>query len=249
MCARLAAGVDVGGSHIAAGVVDDAWRVVSKRTVGLSGPRGPRAVAETAARLLLECLGGERVAGVGIGLPGLVRQPEQTVAIAPNLGWRDAEVAEEFRAAMAPVTDSVALDNDANLAALGEWACGAGRGHGVVVCVTVGTGIGAGIVIDGRVYHGASGFAGEIGHVKVVDGGEPCGCGGEGCLETVASGTAVARDGSEALGRTVSAREVFDAAREGNAAALEVVGRAGRLFGRGLSFVVNLVDPDLIVVG
>ncbi|MGE5541965.1 MAG: ROK family protein, partial [Bacillota bacterium] len=231
---------------------------VARRTAGRGGAGSPSRVSQLAASLLEDCLeecrrrcGGERprLAGVGIGVPGLVRQPSGVVAIAPNLGWKEVDAAFEFRKALGSLTAGVAIDNDANLAALGEWAAGAGAGKRVVVCITLGTGIGGGIVVDGMIYHGALGFAGEIGHIKVSGDGPPCTCGGRGCLETLASGTAIARAGSKALGRGVTAREVFDAARDGDERASAVVAEAARFLGLGISTVAGIVNPDVVVLG
>ncbi|MGE5485349.1 MAG: ROK family protein [Ignavibacteriales bacterium] len=254
----LAAGVDIGGSHVSVGIVDCEKRLVARRTAGHNHVGSPSKVSRLAADLLEDCLeecsrcfGGDaaRLTGVGIGVPGLVKQPSGIVAIAPNLGWKEVDAASEFRRALGSFTGNIAIDNDANLAALGEWAAGAGAGRRVVVCITLGTGIGGGIVVDGLIYHGALGFAGEIGHIKVFEDGPPCACGGRGCLETLASGTAIGRAGSRALGRDVTAREVFDAAREGDERAAAVVTEAARSLGAGISTVANILNPHVVVLG
>ena len=171
------------------------------------------------------------------------------VALAPNLGWREVEAGEVFREGLRGLAGDIRIDNDANLAALGEYWAGAARDCEVAVCVTLGTGIGAGIVAGGEIFHGATGFAGEIGHVRVRDGGEQCGCGSRGCLETVSSGSAIARLGSAAMGRPVTAKDVLDAARAGDETALRIVFEAGACLGRVLAVMVSILDPCVIVLG
>lgn len=254
----LAAGVDIGGSHVSAGIVDREKGVVARRMASHGYVGSPSRVSQLAADLLEDCLRGcgrypgagvERLAGVGVGVPGLVSQPSGMVAIAPNLGWKGVDAASEFRRSLGSLTDNIAVDNDANLAALGEWAAGAGAGRRVVVCITLGTGIGGGIVVDGVIYHGALGFGGEIGHIRVSGDGPRCSCGGRGCLETLASGTAIGRAGSRALGRDVTARGVFEAAREGDERAASVVAEAAKALGAGISTVANILNPDIVILG
>jgi glucokinase len=199
--------------------------------------------------------------GLGIATPGWVDSENGIVPAAPQLiGWRDVPIVRllEERLGIA-----VRLENDANAAALGECVFGAGRGARHMVYITISTGVGAGIIADGRLYGGARGSAGELGHTIVDPNGPVCGCGNHGCLESLSSGTAIARRAAEAAeaGRSaaladikgkegrLSARLVAEAARAGDEAALAIYDEAGRYLGIALANVVNLLSPEAIVLG
>lgn len=209
----------------------------------------------------------QRLAGVGVACAGPIDVARGAVRLAPNLGWRDVDVVQPLAAQLGV---PVFLENDANAAAVGEWWQGAGRGTRYFIYVTVSTGIGGGIVIGGQLYTGAHGAAGEIGHtVIVVEDGPLCNCGRRGCLEAMASGTAIARRAAEALqaeaatgrqesllwglsgGRlsAVDARMVAEAARRGDALAEAVLERTWRYLGAGLVNLMNLFDPEVIALG
>lgn len=257
MAAAAAVGIDVGGTKIAAGVVD-AEGVVLSRLRAVTPPEGGDAVTDAITEVARELW---REAGarlpVGVGAAGIVDR-RGWVRYSPNIaGWRDVPLAERLRAALdAPVT----VDNDANVAAWGEHRAGAGReAAGTMLMLTVGTGIGGGLIQDGRLVRGASGMAAEFGHVVVSEGGPTCGCGNRGCLEALASGTAIGRAACEALdaggvselrredlptGKTVTA-----AAERGDPLAREVLARCGFWLGVGIASLVNALDPDIVVVG
>ncbi|HEY8498405.1 MAG TPA: ROK family protein [Limnochordales bacterium] len=279
--ARLVAGIDLGGTKIATGLVDEAGRVLERLVTATRPEEGPAAVlARMAESLEAVCrrrgLAPSALEAVAVACPGPLDPARGVVVEAPNLRWREVDVVTPIReAAGVPVY----LENDANAAALGEWWAGAGQGTRHLVYVTVSTGIGGGIVIDGRIYGGAHWAAGEIGHtVAVVEDGPLCGCGRRGCLEAVASGTAIARRAVEALqaagwregalpppderrpgaalmrlaeGRlaAVDARLVGEAARAGDPLAREVLDRTWLYLGAGLVNLMNLLDPDVIVIG
>jgi glucokinase len=198
--------------------------------------------------------------GVGMGAPGPLDRAKGIVIVAPNLGWRNF-----------PLRDAVAdrvripatLDNDANCATMGEWWRGAAQGTRNVVGLTIGTGIGGGIVLDGKLYHGASDVAGEIGHTTIDSTGRYCRCGNYGCLEAYASGPAIAlrarealeRDEASILHRMVSddfgqltAAIVYDAANHGDALALELVRDTAKFLGTGVANLLNLLNPDVVVI-
>ena len=260
-------GVDVGGTTFEVILLDGDGRVTA--AVEDATPRGvPAAVVvrtvATAARAVAAGAGVEprHLGGVGMAVPGRVDSARGLLRFAPNLpGWREVPVA----ALAAEVLETpVALEHDVRMAAFGESRRGAGAGAGSFVCVTVGTGIGAAVVLDGRLYRGATDAAGEIGHVPVVADGELCGCGRRGCLETVASGRAVAerarglatRGEAAALlacvnGRVedITAREVFGAAAAGDPACARVVAAAVAALGAGLTVLVNVLNPEAIAVG
>ena len=199
--------------------------------------------------------------GLGVATPGWVDTERGIVPAAPQLvGWRDVPLVEMLQERLGLI---VRLENDANAAALGENVFGAGRGTRHMLYITVSTGVGAGIIADGRLYGGAKGSAGEIGHTIVDPSGPPCGCGKRGCLESLSSGTAIARRAVEAVDRGdsavlaairereghLAARLVADAARQGDAASIAIYEEAGFFLGIALANAVNLLSPEAIVLG
>lgn len=199
--------------------------------------------------------------GLGIDTPGWVDSGAGVVPAAPQLiGWRNVPIVQMLEDRL---RIPVRLENDANAAALGENVFGAGRGARHMVYITVSTGIGAGIIADGRLYGGAKGSAGEIGHTIVDPAGPMCGCGNRGCLESLSSGTAIARRGVEAAAsgesaplaeykernERLNAAMVAEAARAGDSASKAIYEEAGRYLGIALANVVNLLSPEAIVLG
>lgn len=192
----LAVGVDVGGTKIAAGVVDEVGAVVHQ--VRRDCPADDeRAVLEAIVGVVEFCRQDADVAAVGVAAAGFVRADRSTVSFAPNLAWRDEPLGERLRERLGL---PVAVENDANAAAWAEHRFGAGRGEDLA-CVTVGTGIGGGLVLQGRLVRGRFGFAAELGHMALVAGGRPCGCGQRGCWEQYASGRALLREARDAAER------------------------------------------------
>jgi glucokinase len=254
---RTAIGIDLGGTKVAGVVTDADGRVLGREE--RPTPEDAEGIMEAIHGTVGALLGRGEPTGVGVGAAGLVDFGSGTLAFAPNLPLRRV-----------PIRDLVAersglpcvVDNDANAAAWAEYRLGAGRRSRHMLLVTVGTGIGGGIVWDDSLYRGAHGFAAEIGHVIVEPNGPPCGCGNLGCWEQVASGRALDRLGREeaarhpegavahlAGGGTVTGMHVTDAARAGDAASLRIVEEVGRRLGQGLAGLVNILDPDLIVIG
>ncbi|MGH7674212.1 MAG: ROK family protein, partial [Gemmatimonadales bacterium] len=212
------------------------------------------------ARASMDAARGRTIVGLGIGSPGPLDTARGVVLLTPNLGW----VNMPLRDRVAGLVDLPAtLDNDANCAIFAEWWRGAARGADHVVGLTIGTGIGGGIVIGGRIYHGASDFAGEIGHMTIDSTGRRCKCGNYGCLEAYASGPAIAARAIEAVetGATTSlpryvggdlakitAQVVYQAAQDGDPLALEVVADTAKFLGAGVANVINLFNPQVVVV-
>ena len=193
----LTIGVDVGGTKIAAGVVDEDGTIL-KRARRESPATDTEAIQETIADLVSELASGLDVEGVGVGAAGFVDVSRSTVLFAPNLAWRDEPLKAELeRRTGLPVV----IENDANAAAWGEFAFGAGADAQDLLLVTVGTGVGGGIVLDGRLHRGTFGIAAEIGHLRVVPDGRPCPCGNRGCWEQYASGSALVADARAAAPR------------------------------------------------
>jgi glucokinase len=255
-------GVDVGGTKVAAGVVDERGRIIEK--VRRATPAAsPKRTAAVIAEAVTELLSRHEATAAGVGAAGFVDAAAGTVAFAPNLAWRTEPLRSKLAAMLGlPVT----VDNDANASAWAEVRFGAARGHAHVVFVSVGTGIGAGFILDGRLYRGRWGMAGEPGHVRVVPEGRLCGCGNRGCWEQYASGSALvteARDfalrspggalrllqlaGGEA--NAIRGTHITEAAREGDPAALRCYSIIGTWLGQGLADLAAVLDPECIVVG
>ena len=251
-------GVDVGASKIAAGVVSSAGEILSEARYPTAYSR--EALLETIARAVLEVGDGLEVGGACFAVPGLVFARENRVIYSPNLrAIEGIRLKEELEP---KVGLSLTIENDNTAAAWGEFRFGVGRGAKHLVYVGLGTGIGGGIVAQGRLLRGAQGAGGELGHVTLQVTGPRCACGNRGCLEALASGSAIRRRANEvaaehpdsALGRLATRRQVLGAdvtelAREGDMAALSVLEEAGRWLGVGLAGFVNVFNPEVVAVG
>lgn len=238
-----AIGLDIGGTKTLALRVDADGLVMAREVVATPADdaEGIVAAAASAVASVLD----DDVVAVGAGVAGIVG--DGVLVFSPNLAWRNLKVASLI--SQATGLPCVA-DNDANVAAWGEFRLGAGRGTEHLLMITIGTGIGGGIISDGRLMHGAHGFAGEIGHIIVEPGGPECGCGNRGCWEQVASGRAIDRLAREALGEDAPAgAEVATLARRGDAAASRIFEDVGRRLGEGIAGLVNILDPEVVVVG
>lgn len=243
---RRSIGIDVGGTKIAVGVLigDELQGFHSVPTPETGWPTVLDAVAGL-VRPLLEAHPG--VEAVGLGIPGPISQDRQRVVFAPNIyGFTDAPVVDGLRERLGL---TISMENDAKVAALAEATLGAGRGSGSSVYITVSTGIGSGIVLNGRLWRGSHGIAGELGHVVSVPGGPVSGAGQAGTLEAVASGTAIARDASYALNRPVSTPEAFALAQSGDRIAVRVVEGAMTRIGLAIADLQKMLDPEVFVIG
>ena len=258
----LAIGVDIGGTKVAAGVVDEGGGVLAL----VRRPTPNDDVAETEAviaEVVTELAARYEVVAVGIGAAGWIADDRATVLFSPHLAWRNEPLRDALKGRIGlPVT----VENDANAAAWAEYRYGAARGERVVVCVTLGTGIGGGLVVSGVLYRGAHGVSCEWGHMCVVPEGRRCACGNRGCWEMYASGSALARDARElAEVSPVAAHRLLElvegdpaaltgtdvtlAAREGDPAAVEIFTAMGRWLGRGIADLAAIIDPSVVVVG
>jgi glucokinase len=240
----LAVGVDIGGTKVAGGVVSDSGEVLAE-TRRPTPSDDAEAALDAVIEVVKELAGQHDVSAVGVAAAGYVSADRTTMLFAPNLPWADVPIRDRVAAAVDLPVD---VENDANAAAWAEYRYGAGRGEPDLVCLTVGTGIGAGIVVDGRLYRGRFGIAGEPGHMRAVEGGLPCGCGNRGCLEQYASGTALARYARE-RGETREGSDLTDAARAGETVAVQAFAEVGRWLGQGLADLVAVLDPGLFVIG
>lgn len=260
------AGIDLGGTKILVVITGASGEVLGSARVATLAQQGPEAVI---ARIVEAVRDAAKQAGVepasiaaaGVSAPGPIDVTDGVITDPPNLpGWHNVPLAAELRSRLG---FSIRLENDANCAALGEHRFGAGRGYKHLIYVTISTGIGGGIIIDNELYAGASGAAGEIGHIGVSVEGPKCGAGHPGCLEAFASGAAIAARARQmiaagGLPRTarigeheppVTAKTVYLAAQQGEAEAAALIESAGRYFGIGLASIINVFNPEAIVIG
>jgi glucokinase len=264
-------GVDLGGTNIVVGAMSaDGKQHFAMRSIPTSAESGAEGVADRIVGLiegvildtLAETNSSRRdVIGVGVGAPGPLDREKGLVVVAPNLGWKNFPLRDRISERLRlPVT----LDNDANCATVGEWWQGAARGGKNVVGMTIGTGIGGGVIIEGKLFHGASDVAGEIGHTTIDLNGRHCKCGNYGCLEAYASGPAIATRAREVLVReetasllpslvggkleSITAETVYKAAKQGDAVASEIVRDTARYLGAGIANLLNILNSDVVVV-
>ncbi|GGK69383.1 ROK family glucokinase [Ornithinimicrobium pekingense] len=259
-------GVDIGGTKIAASVVDGRGTVLrrARRETPAQDPdQIARAVAEVVGELVGAVGDGEGVAAVGVACAGLIDRAGETVVFAPNLAWRD----EPLKARLESLVGlPIVLENDANAAAWGEFRFGAARDVDDMVLITLGTGVGGGIIDDSQLLRGAHGMGAEVGHLRVVPDGHRCGCGNKGCWEMYASGSALVREaralvagGSPHAGALadrcggdpgrLDGRMVTEVAGTGDPAATELLEDIGRWVGEGCASLAAVLDPALFVIG
>jgi glucokinase len=258
----LTVGVDIGGSKLLAGVVSAYGEVLE--TVRRESPtKSPREVEDAIVETVGELSERHPVGAVGIGAAGFVDASRASVLFSPHLAWRNEPLRDAvWRRLRLPIV----VDNDANAAAWAELRFGAAAGYRHVLCITLGTGIGGALLLDGRLFRGANGMAGEFGHMQVVPGGHRCECGNRGCWEQYASGNALVRDARELVQadspvahhlrdlvngdvRALTGPLVSEAAREGDPAAAELMREVGSWLGIGLAGLTAGFDPDCIIVG
>lgn len=243
------AGFDLGGTLLKYGLIDEGIRILFQNSVGT--PHSSEELVELIHRLWvdLKTRAPGRIISTGFGFPGLFSHSEQKILQSPNCPAIEnlPLVRELGRFLDVPFY----IDNEANLAAYGEYQAGAGRGAHSLVLLTIGTGIGTGIILNGRIWHGACGFAGELGHAPVNPDGEPCRCGSSGCLETEVSAARIVQNyqAGERQPEPLTAREVHSRAEQGDAAAAEAFRRAGRFLGMGIATVINLLNPARVILG
>lgn len=254
--------VDLGGTHLRAAVIDRQGNIQHRFrqfTPKVTQPEEMvHALVETARDCKSKTAHLGKVSSVSVAVPGTVNFNEGVVLTAPNL-----PVLSNFplRAALQEELQlPVIIENDGNAAALGEMLHGAGKGYSSIVCITLGTGVGGGIILDGRIWRGSDGTAGEIGHIGVAPlAGDKCACGSRGCLEVYASATAIVRLAREALKQRpvtklnnfdeLNSERVYDAGLEGDGIAIGVFRDVGAYLGIGIAAIVNLLNPQMIIIG
>jgi len=267
MSRRLAIGIDIGGTKVAGGVVDVDGNITHRaRRDTPHRSKSPSVVEDTIVDVvneLMQVVGSEPVAAVGIGAAGFVAADRATVVFAPHLSWRHEPLQATLQKRVAV---PIFVDNDANAAVWAEWKYGAAQGETHVMMITLGTGIGGGILINGEVQRGRFGIAGEFGHMQVVPGGHRCECGNRGCWEQYASGNALVREArSLVLANSPIASDLLDrvegqasnltgpliteAAREGDSTSRELLAEVGNWLGVGIANLAAAFDPGTFVIG
>ena len=263
----LVIGIDIGGTKVAGGVVDEHGKVLRRaRRDTPHRSMSPDVVEDTLVEVvdeLFEAVGRDRISAVGIGAAGFVAADRATVVFAPHLSWRHEPFQKKLqRRVQVPIT----VDNDANAAAWAEWKFGAAQGESHLMIINLGTGIGGGIVIDGQVQRGRFGMAGEFGHMQVVPNGLRCECGNRGCWEQYASGNALVREARSLItARSPMATDllasvgddpgnltgplVTAAAQAGDQSAIELLAEIGHWLGVGIANLAAAFDPGTFVVG
>jgi glucokinase len=259
-------GLDLGGTNIKIGLIDDMGHIHYSNSAPTEADRGFEIAYNNLIKLIRETIEQctipqDKISGIGVGCPGLIDSVNGIVRDLPNMpGWTNVHLAEMIQKQFDIKTK---IDNDVRAAALGEYKFGAGQGYSNMICITIGTGIGSGIILDGRLIKGSALCAGEIGHMTLQEHGGPiCGCGNTGCLEALGSASSIVRRAQELLagGRPSKIREIKGdgpltahvvalAAQKGDPPAQRILYETGRWIGIGLANVINLLNPELIVVG
>ena len=259
----LTIGIDVGGTKVLGGVVDEAGKVLT--TARKDTPRqGGSALTQTIVDVAKELLQQHSVASVGVSAAGFVSSDRKTMLATPNIAdWNGVDLDNQLTKLIGL---PVVIENDANAAAWGEAKFGAGKNQDHMMMLTVGTGIGGGIVVNGALYRGAFGIAAEFGHMRVVPEGHICGCGARGCFEQYASGNALLRHAREAINASpevarnllsrgdgtvagLTGQAITDAARDGDPVALAAFNTTGQWLGAGIASLAVLLDPACVVIG
>lgn len=255
-------GIDIGGTKIAAGVVDESGNLLAKQQRA-TNPEDPAAIERTVIDLASELASDYEVGGVGVAAAGFVSSDRATVIFAPNIAWRDHPLQERIQPSLGL---PVVVENDANAAGWAEFRFGVGRQVADMVMLTVGTGLGGAIIVDSKLLRGAHGVAAEIGHVRMVPDGHMCGCGHPGCWEQYASGSALTRQARAAAvahpdraarllelahgeADQIKGQYVTRAAQEGDELGIQLLTELGGWIGSGAAGLVAVLDPALIVIG
>ena len=260
-------GVDMGGTKILAAVIDAKGEIVQQAKRATKPKKGPEEVIERITRCIREAidsaeLNPSQIRAIGIGSPGPLDPETGVIIFAPNLGWSNVPLKAKLEANLSIPTF---VDNDVNVGTLGEYAFGAGQGVKNLVGIFVGTGIGGGIILDGKLFHGVNKTAGEVGHMIVEAKGPRCGCGNFGCLEAVASRTAITRDLQKAILKKgkkskltelnggnldlIRSKAIARAVKHGDKPTIKVVQRAAKYLGISVASIVHFLNPEMVVLG
>ncbi|MBP3309405.1 MAG: ROK family glucokinase [Ruminococcus sp.] len=258
-------GIDLGGTNIVAGVVDEEYRIIAKASTKTNCPRPEKEIADDMAKMALQAVKNanltiDDIEWVGVGTPGIANSATGIIEYSNNLGFRNTPMVKYIQET---INKPVFIENDANAAAYGEYVAGAAKGAKNAVCITLGTGVGGGIIIDGKIYSGSNFAGAEIGHTVIEVDGPQCSCGRKGCFEVFSSATGLIRMSKEAMAACpesvmnkmakengkVTARTSFDAMRAGDKTAKEVVDKYIKYLAAGITNTINIFQPDVLCIG
>ncbi|MGH7791817.1 MAG: ROK family protein [Thermodesulfobacteriota bacterium] len=261
---KIAIGFDIGGTNLRAALIREEGHILERRSVLSEADKGIEFVVKNLARLIQQTIKGGGIAGVGIGIPGIIDSSKGILTQAPNICNVNNYPLRDMLIEKIGQSVPVFIENDANCAAIGEWWIGAGKDAKSLIILTLGTGVGGGIILDGVLWNGADGMAGEIGHITIYPDGAKCNCGNFGCLESYASAVAIRRMVNHGLERNVETiiREkitnrskeripeiVAEAAIEGDKFALWVWEEVGKALGIAIADLVNLLNVEMVIIG
>ncbi len=259
-------GIDLGGTNIVAGVVDEQYNILAKASTKTNCPRPDREIARDMAKMAIQAVENakltmDQIEWIGIGTPGIANSRDGIIEYSNNLGFVNTPMVKYIQE---DIDKPVFVENDANAAAYGEFVAGAAKGANNAVCITLGTGVGGGIIIDGKIYAGSNFAGAEIGHTVISVDGSQCTCGRKGCFEVFSSATGLIRMTKESMAKNpdssmhklvaersgkVSARIAFDAMRMGDAAAKAVVDDYIKYLAAGITNTINTFQPDILCIG
>lgn len=258
-------GIDLGGTNIVAGVVDEEYNIVAKASTKTNCPRPEKEIADDMAKMALQAVKNanliiDDIKWIGIGTPGIANSSTGVIERANNLGFFNTPMVKYISES---IDKPVFIENDANAAAYGEYVAGAAKGAKNAVCITLGTGVGGGIIVDGKIYAGSNFAGAEIGHTVIQVDGAQCSCGRKGCFEAYSSATGLIRMSKEAMAQfpesimnkmaeekgKVTARTSFDAMRAGDKAAKDVVDTYIKYLAAGITNTINIFQPDVLCIG
>ena len=258
-------GIDLGGTNIVAGVVDEEYNIIAKASTKTNCPRPEKEIADDMAKMALEAVKNAKltiddIEWIGIGTPGIANSETGIIEYSNNLGFKNTPMVKYIQET---INKPVYIENDANAAAYGEYVAGAAKGAKNAVCITLGTGVGGGIIIDGKIYSGSNFAGAEIGHTVVQVDGAQCSCGRKGCFEAYSSATGLIRMSKEAMEEhpdslmnkeaeekgKVTARTSFDCMRAGDKYAKAVVDKYIKYLAAGITNTINIFQPDILCIG
>lgn len=258
-------GIDLGGTNIVAGVVDENYKIIATAKTKTNCPRPDKAIADDMAKMALEAVKNAKltiddIEWVGIGTPGIANSKTGIIEYSNNLGFNNTPMVKYIQET---IDKPVFIENDANAAAYGEYVAGAAKGAENAVCITLGTGVGGGIIIDGKIYSGSNFAGAEIGHTVIEVDGAKCSCGRKGCFEAYSSATGLIRMTKEAIAENpecimakmadekgkVTARTSFDAMRAGDPVAKALVDKYIKYLAAGITNTINIFQPDILCIG
>ena len=258
-------GIDLGGTNIVAGVVDEEYNIIAKASTKTNCPRPEKEIADDMARMALEAVKNanltiDQIEWIGVGTPGIANSETGIIEYSNNLGFKNTPMVKYIQET---IDKPVFIENDANAAAYGEFVAGAATGATNAVCITLGTGVGGGIIIDGKIYSGSNFAGAEIGHTVIEVDGAQCSCGRKGCFEAYSSATGLIRMTREAIAEhpdcimaqsekekgKVTARTSFDCMRAGDKYAKAVVDKYIKYLAAGITNTINIFQPDILCIG